>query len=214
MSRGTFRRVRGVMAKTAVAVTFMGMIAAVPANAVPVPLDPDPGIPTGPDDPRCAAMSYLAQCQGGPFAVHSPTGPADLACVTMPADPVCAGGPDAPPTAAGVTQARHPTPPPRRASGRHTDTCARTPAGCYSRTGSHARPGVRPRTGSYARAGPDAGPGGGCRDAGAHLTTAPIRLRWNAFCVSAGGRSGRPASTGRARGGPGTTAPSTRRAPQ
>src|ERR1700743_2742148 len=112
MSRGTFRRVRGVIAKSAVAVTFMGMIAAVPANAVPVPLDPDPGIPTGPDDTRCAAMSYLAQCQGGPFAVHSPTGPADLACVTMPADPVCAGGPYALPTPPAVPPADIPSPPP------------------------------------------------------------------------------------------------------
>jgi hypothetical protein len=85
-------------------IAAMGVTA--PANATPgftgtlaasVPLDdPNPGVPTNPDDARCAAMPQVAQCQGGPYA-GPPTGPASTQCVTMPDDPVCAGGPYAPP---------------------------------------------------------------------------------------------------------------------
>jgi hypothetical protein len=68
---------------------------------VPAPLqDRDPGgMPTNPNDPRCAgAYRDLAQCQGGAYSM--PTGPADPECLTQPLDPVCAGGPYAPPSPA------------------------------------------------------------------------------------------------------------------
>src|SRR5689334_16001948 len=98
--------VRGAVTKTAVVAAFVGIgIAAagatVPANATPgfaaisgksaFVNDPDPGLPTGPDDPRCATMSWAAECQGGPYAGPAspfspggPTGPADTKCISMP----------------------------------------------------------------------------------------------------------------------------------
>ncbi|QLL09433.1 hypothetical protein [Mycobacterium vicinigordonae] len=80
----------------------------VPANAMPgfAADDPDPTLPTGPNDPRCIGMPGLAQCQGGPFAQPAapagpkvPTSPFDPTCATMPADGACAGGPYAIPSA-------------------------------------------------------------------------------------------------------------------
>jgi hypothetical protein len=106
--------VRRAATGCAVACALIGLGAAAPADAapnvqiatrMPVPLDPDPGMPTGPDDPRCAAMLYLAQCQGAPAAAHAPMGPADPACIAMPADPVCAGGPFGIPAAAAPAPA-------------------------------------------------------------------------------------------------------------
>jgi hypothetical protein len=110
--------VRGTLTKTVVAAAFgIGIAVAgatVPANATPGFAagfgtrafldDPDPGFPTGPDDPRCMTMSWATECQGGPYAdgpasPGGPTSPADPKCISMPGDPVCAGGPYAPPPA-------------------------------------------------------------------------------------------------------------------
>jgi hypothetical protein len=113
--------VRGTLTKSVVAAAFgIGIAVAgatVPANATPGFAagfgarafldDPDPGFPTGPDDPRCMTMSWATECQGGPYAdgpasPGGPTGPADSKCISMPTDPVCAGGPYAPPAAAAA----------------------------------------------------------------------------------------------------------------
>ena len=74
--------------------------------------DPDPGVPTGPDDPRCATMPEAIQCQGGPYAPPTgpalppvPTGPLDPQCMQMPASAACVGSPYLP-------QSVHPPPPP------------------------------------------------------------------------------------------------------
>lgn len=121
--------VRGAVRKTAVAVAFVGLTATgatIPAKATPgfAPAsgthavdDPDPGLPTGPDDARCATMSWAAECQGGPYAAAAapaapalPTSPFDPVCATMPADAACAGGPYAPaaPSAAAPIEAAEP----------------------------------------------------------------------------------------------------------
>lgn len=115
---------RGVITKTAVAVTVIGAVAAgVPALAnatpglsglpgTPLPLqNPDPGgPPTGPNDPRCSgAERDRPQCQGGAFSL--PTGPADPECLTQPLDAVCAGGPYAPPSPASPPPGAPPTGP-------------------------------------------------------------------------------------------------------
>ncbi len=105
---------RAAVTKLAVAVALIGLVvtsattsaSALPrlgnAPAAPFSLDdPSPSLPTNPDDPRCAAMPEVAQCQGGPFAL--PTGPLDPQCISMPTDAACAGGPYAIPS---------PTPPP------------------------------------------------------------------------------------------------------
>lgn len=67
--------------------------AAVPAYAD----DPDPDLPSGPNDPRCIGLPGYAMCQGGPFAQpaapSAPTSPSDPVCATMPGDGACAGGP-------------------------------------------------------------------------------------------------------------------------
>jgi hypothetical protein len=125
MSRGMTLAVRAAMAKTAVAVALIGMAAAgttVLAHATPefasvrgTPAlldDPDPGAPTGPDDPLCAQMPLFPVCQGGPYApppapnglqnpqapgVPVPTSPTDPMCASMPGFGVCQGGPFAPP---------------------------------------------------------------------------------------------------------------------
>lgn len=81
MSGGMALAFRAAMTRTAVAVALIGIAATgttVAANATPefasvrgTPTlldDPDPNVPTGPDDPRCAAMPWFAPCQGGPFA--------------------------------------------------------------------------------------------------------------------------------------------------
>jgi hypothetical protein len=123
MSRIIASGVRSTMTKIAVAEALIAVIATgvtVPANAMPgfasrsgTPAlldDPNPGVPTGPDDPRCAATPGAAECQGGPFAL--PTGPLDPQCASMPADAACAGGPYAipapPPPAAPPIEAPEP----------------------------------------------------------------------------------------------------------
>ena len=135
MSRGMASAVRAAMTKIAVAVALIGMAATganVLAHATPelasvrgTPAlldDPDPNVPTGPNDPRCATMPWFAPCQGGPFApavgnnlpnpqpppaglqnpqapgVPVPTSPTDPMCASMPGFGVCQGGPFAPPT--------------------------------------------------------------------------------------------------------------------
>lgn len=88
-------RANGVM-RSVVAVAFIGMAAPAVAYATP-------GVPTGPDDPACAAMPEAVQCQGGPY--DSPTGPLDPQCISTPTDAMCAGGPYAIPT-----PTQHPAP--------------------------------------------------------------------------------------------------------
>jgi hypothetical protein len=60
--------------------------------------DPNPGVPTNPDDPLCATMPLVAQCQGGPYAPPAnpsglPTNPSDPGCVATPGIAQCQGGP-------------------------------------------------------------------------------------------------------------------------
>ena len=115
MSGVITRAVRRAMTSTAVAAVLCGALATgtpVAANATPDVTgmpgmlarvdDPDPGGPTNPDDPRCAATPLNPVCAGGPYdptppSPAGPTGPADPACVGQPDNPVCAGGPFAPP---------------------------------------------------------------------------------------------------------------------
>ena len=89
MSRGLASGVRCAITRTAVALALIGLAATgatLPANATPgfagVPGtpalldDPNPGVPTNPDDPLCATMPLVAQCQGGPYA--PPANPSGL----------------------------------------------------------------------------------------------------------------------------------------
>lgn len=89
-------------ARTLAVIALIGLAASVPVPAWATLArqdDPDSGVPSGPDDPRCISMPFEPQCQGGPYAAPSaPTSPADPTCATMPADPICAGGPYAIPT--------------------------------------------------------------------------------------------------------------------
>lgn len=90
--------IRGAMTKTVAAVALYAMAWA----GVAAPASAD-DLPTGPNDPQCATMSWYAACQGGPFAPHpapapagAPTGPLDPQCATMPADAACLGSPYVP----------------------------------------------------------------------------------------------------------------------
>jgi len=87
------------MKRIAVAAVVFVLTAAPVAGA-----DPDPNMPTGPNDPRCATMPWVAQCVGSPFAPPTPppppalpTGPLDPQCMQMPADAACTGSPYVPP---------------------------------------------------------------------------------------------------------------------
>jgi hypothetical protein len=146
MGRGKALAVRAAMTRTAVAVALIGMAATgttVLAHATPelrgrpaLLDDPDPNVPTGPDDPKCAAMPWFAPCQGGPFAppagnnlanpqpppaglqnpqapgVQVPTSPTDPMCASMPGYGVCQGGPFAPPINPAGSPPGEPGPPP------------------------------------------------------------------------------------------------------
>ena len=128
MSRGMALGVRRAITRTALALALIGIAATdatLPANATPgfagVPGtpalldDPNPGVPTNPDDPLCATMPLAAQCQGGPYAQSAnPTSPTSTACISNPSDPVCAGGPYAPPQPPPPPAG---TPPPPTAAG-------------------------------------------------------------------------------------------------
>ena len=104
-------RVRGVMTKTALAVALLGLSPDGRARAGerhngcaagrvrPGFRDnPNPGVPTNPDDPLCATMPAVAQCQGGPYAAPGnpsgfPTNPSHPGCVATPGIAQCQGGP-------------------------------------------------------------------------------------------------------------------------
>jgi hypothetical protein len=90
----------GVRSVGGVAV-FVALAAAPIAGA-----DPDSGVPTGPDDPRCATIPEAIQCQGSPYAPPTaptlppvPTGPLDTQCMQMPASAACVGSPYLPQSA-------------------------------------------------------------------------------------------------------------------
>ncbi len=75
-------RARSVIAKIAVVLAFIGIVAAgatAVANAQP----------TGPEDPQCTVEPYLARCMGGPLGM--PLYPGDPQCAFEPADAACAG---------------------------------------------------------------------------------------------------------------------------
>lgn len=82
MSWGMASGVRWAITRTAVAVALIGIAATaatVPVNAtpgfagvtvMPAPFDdPNPGLPTGPNDPLCISMPAVAQCVG-PICQH------------------------------------------------------------------------------------------------------------------------------------------------
>jgi hypothetical protein len=140
MSRGIALAIRAEMTRTAVAVALIGMVATgttVLAHATPefvgvrgTPAlldDPNPGAPTGPDDPLCARTPLSPVCQGGPYApppapaglqnpqapgVQVPTSPTDPMCASMPGYGVCQGGPFAPPISPAGSPPGEPGPPP------------------------------------------------------------------------------------------------------
>src|ERR1700742_4605943 len=92
--------VRGALTKTTVAVALIAM----PWAGVAVRASAD-DLPTSPNDPKCATMSWYAACQGGPFAPQpppaapagAPTGPLDPQCAAMAAEAACLGSPVLPP---------------------------------------------------------------------------------------------------------------------
>jgi hypothetical protein len=95
------------MKAIAVAAVFFAMTAGPVAGA-----DPDSTMPSGPEDPLCATMSWAPQCAGSPYAPLTappipapppppappalPAGPLDPQCMQMPADAACTGSPYVP----------------------------------------------------------------------------------------------------------------------
>ena len=99
-----------------VTIRAVAVIAALTLATSPI-AGADPGVPTGPDDPRCATMPEAVQCQGSiylpptaPALPPQPTGPLDTQCMQMPASAACVGSPYLPPSAPPPPPA--PMPPP------------------------------------------------------------------------------------------------------
>lgn len=65
--------------RTAVGAVLLALVIAPVASA-----DPDPDMPTGPLDPRCAQFPTDAVCQGGPYALPSPPPPPAPPVVPIP----------------------------------------------------------------------------------------------------------------------------------
>ncbi|QEN15637.1 hypothetical protein ACRDU6_25740 [Mycolicibacterium sp. ELW1] len=89
-----------------------GVLIALTVTGAPVPLDePDPDLPTGPNDPACLQFPGYAACQGGPYWQGPPTGPLDPQCSAMPGDAACVGSPFTPPAPPPPPPAPMPPPP-------------------------------------------------------------------------------------------------------